>query len=161
MKKVYLILAGIIGGVIGAAAGTAAAGKRFQKQRVQLCALSDKHLTLFLMMDQWVKIRQDGKSVALYLEEKGYNRIAVYGIGYAGQTLLSELRNTQVQVMYGIDQNADDICSELKIVSKEDVLEAVDAVVVTAITSFDAIKKELENKMDCPILSLEDIVYEM
>lgn len=161
MKKIYMALAVVLGGMAGATVATAVAGKKFQKQRTQLCALSDKHLTLFLMMDQWMKIRQDGKSIDLYLVEEGYKKIAIYGMGYAGQTLLRELNNTQVQVVYGIDQNAEEICSDLKIVSKEDVLEAVDAVIVTAVTAFDAIKKELENRVCCPILSLEDIVYEM
>ncbi len=36
----------------------------------------------------------------------------------------------------------------------------VDAIVVTAITFYDEIKEELSRKIDCPIISLEDILYE-
>lgn len=41
----------------------------------------------------------------------------------------------------------------------EDKLEPVDAVVVTAISFFDEIEEALNAKTDCPILSLEDILY--
>ena len=41
------------------------------------------------------------------------------------------------------------------------MLETVDAVVVTAITFFDEIEERLSEKVDCPIISLEDILYEV
>ena len=43
----------------------------------------------------------------------------------------------------------------------EDDLKPVDAIVVTAITFFDEIKEKLSEKIDCPIISLEDILYEV
>ena len=45
--------------------------------------------------------------------------------------------------------------------SIDDDLEEVDAVVVTAITFFDEIEEKLSQKIDCPIISLEDILYEI
>lgn len=43
----------------------------------------------------------------------------------------------------------------------EDKLDVVSAVIVTAVYYFDEIKEEMEKKISCPILSLEDILYEM
>ena len=43
----------------------------------------------------------------------------------------------------------------------EDTLDDVDAIVVTAVTFFDEIEDELHKKVNCPILSLEDILYEV
>jgi hypothetical protein len=37
----------------------------------------------------------------------------------------------------------------------------VDAIVVTAITFFDEIEEKLSEKIDCPIISLDDILYEV
>lgn len=62
---------------------------------------------------------------------------------------------------YGIDRNADRIFSEVEIVNVEDTLQPVDAVVVTAIYNFDEIEEKLSELMDCPIISLEDIIYEI
>ena len=113
------------------------------------------------MMNQWVKVKQEGKNLAAYFEKNGYKNIAIYGMSYAGETLLEELRETQIQVVYGIDKNAENIYSDISILSLEDTLDDVDAIVVTAVTFFDEIEDELHKKVNCPILSLEDILYEV
>ncbi len=122
---------------------------------------SDKHLSLFLMMNQWVKIKQEGKSLVSYFEKKSYKRIAIYGMSYAGETLLDELKGTGIEVAYAIDKNSDNIYTNINIVSAEDSLEEVDVIVVTAITFFDEIRQQLASKVTCPIVSLEDILYEV
>lgn len=43
----------------------------------------------------------------------------------------------------------------------DDSLDKVDAVVVTSITFFDEVEEILSRKVDCPILFLEDILYEV
>ena len=128
-------------------------------KKVQL--MSDKHLALFLMMNQWVKVKQEGKSLAVYFETNGFKKIAIYGMSYAGETLVDELKNTGITVAYGIDKRADSLYADLEIVTMEDDLGDVDAIVVTAITFFDEIEEQLLEKIDCPILSLEDILYEV
>lgn len=147
--------------IIGAAAGAGTVGKamtgEIEKERIR----SDKHLDLFLMMNQWVKVKQGGKNLSEYFEKNGYQKIAIYGMSYAGETLFDELKGTKTEVAYGIDRNADSIYSDLDIVSPEADLAEADAIVVTAITFFDEIKQQLSEKVDSPILSLEDILYEV
>ena len=41
----------------------------------------------------------------------------------------------------------------------EDELPTVDAVVVTAVFYFDQIASELQEKVECPIVSVEDVLY--
>lgn len=156
-KGIISILSGLAGTVIGAGTVGEIAGKSLDKAR----NMSDKHLALFLMMNQWVKIKQEGKNLVSYFEKEGYKKIAIYGMSYAGETLIEELRGTDVQVAYGIDKNASSIYSEIDVSSMEDSLEEVDVVVVTAITFFDEIEKELKTKVNCPIVSLEDILNAM
>ena len=48
-------------------------------------------------------------------------------MSYAGETLLEELKGTDIQVAYGIDKNADSIYADVDVVSLEDTLEDVDA----------------------------------
>lgn len=123
--------------------------------------LADKHLALFRMMNQWVKVKQEGKNLASSLEQKGYHKIAIYGLSYAGETLIRELQGTNVQIAYGIDRNADSICVDIDVVTMEEKLSEVDAVVVTAISYFQEIKNKLIEKIKCPVISLEDILYEL
>lgn len=133
-----------------------------QNKRMHLNEMSKKHLALFLMMNRWVKIKQEGKSLANYFETKGYKKIAIYGMSYVGRTLLNELKGTEIQIIYGIDKRAEvGINADINIVSPEDMLESVDAIVVTAITFYDAIKKKLSKKVCCPVISLKDVLSEV
>lgn len=162
MKKgLTTVLTTLAGAVAGGAIGAGAVGKISGEATAKAQNMSAKHLALFKMMNQWVKVKQQGKNLSSYFEENGYVKIAIYGMSYAGETLIDELRGTSVQVVYGIDQRADKLYAEVDIVTLEDTLEEVDAIVVTAITFFDEIEEELKNKMDCPIISLEDVLYEV
>lgn len=156
-KGIISALSAVTGAVVGAGAIGKMATEEIEKRK----SMSDKHLALFLMMNQWVKVKQEGKSLASYFEKNHYKKIAVYGMSYAGETLIDELRNTGITVAYGIDKKADSIYADVDIVSVEESLADVDAVVVTAITFFDEIEEKLSEKFDCPIISLEDILYEV
>lgn len=147
--------------LVGAAAGAGVIGKVEGDRLSKTQSMSDKHFALFLMMNQWVKVKQKGKNLSDYFERNGYKRIAVYGMSYAGETLVDELKESKTEVVYGIDQNAHSLYADIDIVSAEDALEDVDAVIVTAITFFDEIEKNLSQKLDCPIISLDDVLYEI
>lgn len=152
------LMAGVLGGAVG---GAVSMGKVTGEQIQNKQQMSDKHLALFLMMNQWVKVKQEGKNLASYFEKREYKKIAIYGMSYAGETLISELKNTGIEIAYGVDQKADTIYSDIEIAAMEDSLEPVDAIVVTAITFFDEIEEKLSKKVSCPIISLEDILYEV
>lgn len=157
MKKVAISIVSVLTGIV---AGAGAVGRTMRKSLTRESKMAEKHLELFLMMNQWVKIKQEGRSLAEFFERNGYERIAIYGMSYAGETLLDELDDTDVEVVYGIDKNAGSIYLDLDIFTMEDELEKPDAVVVTAISFFDELEEELGKKLCCPILSLEDILYE-
>lgn len=162
MKKgIISVLSATVGAVVGAIAGVGTVGKIVIGEKDKAKSMSDKHLALFLMMNQWVKVKQEGKNLSEYFVKNGYKKIAIYGMSYAGETLLDELRDTEVKAAYGIDGRPDSVYSDVDVFSAEDDLAEVDAVVVTAITFFDEIEEKLSGKMDCPILSLEDILYEI
>ena len=156
-KPVISFLSALTGAALGAGAVGTVSGKKISKTE----SMSYKHLSLFLMMNQWVKAKQQGKNLASYFEKNGYKSIAVYGMSYAGETLIDELQGTDIQVVYGIDKNADSIYADVDVFTMEDSLDEVDAVVVTAIFFYDEIVDALVQKLGCPILSLEKILYEI
>ena len=145
----------------GAVIGAGVIGKKKDKKTKKAWKMSDKHLALFLMMNQWVKVKQEGKNLSAYFEKNGYKKIAIYGMSFAGETLVDELRGSDVYVAYGIDQNAETIYTDVEVVTMENTLAEVDAIVVTAISFFDEIEEKLSEKIDCPVISLEDILYEV
>jgi len=155
------VLTGAVSAMAGYAAGWIRTEKKLNKEIERIQMLSDKHNALFMLMNQWVRVKQECKGVADYLNRKGYKKVAVYGMGYAGETLVRELHGSDIEIGYGIDREADNIYTEFKMVKPDGELDKVDAVIVTSITFFDEIKSELCAKIDCPILSLEDILYEI
>ena len=158
LNSVVKTLTGMaIGGAIGAGAVGSVSSKALTKER----KLSEKHMALFLLMTQWVKVKQEGKNLSSWVEGKGYKKIAIYGLSYAGETLIEELKGTDTQIAYGIDKNAEQVYAEVDVETMNEELEEVDAIVVTAITFFDEIEEQLSEKVNCPIISLEDILYEV
>lgn len=151
--------------VISAMLGAGAAAVAVQKKRVQDVEakkeLSDKHLKMFKMMDRWVEIKQEGRNLAEYFVENGYQKVIVYGMHYAGERLVEELKNTNIQVVCGIDKKAQSIFADIDVITKDDLIPETDVIVVTAISFFDEIENEMKDKVDCPIVSLEDVVYEL
>lgn len=137
------------------------AWNKCDKKRSKAKSLSDKHLALFLMMNEWTRCKIKGKKFEDFFKKRGYKRIAIYGMSYAGETLVKELENSDVEIAYGIEQNADNVYASIELVKPNDELKEVDCIVVTPITAYDAISAKLEQKISCPILCLEDILYEL
>ena len=61
MKKPIISL---LSATVGAAAGAIAVGKKVTDEKQKVQNMSDKHLSLFLMMNQWVKVKQEGKNLS-------------------------------------------------------------------------------------------------
>ena len=123
--------------------------------------LSDKHLELFLLMTLWMNIKQDQKSIATWLYERSYRTIAIYGMGYVGECLIKDLKGSTVEIKYAIDKKKKVLQSGMEMLSPDEELQKVDAVIVTAIASFDLIQGVLLKKTDMPIVSFADILLEL
>lgn len=154
------ILSTILGAAVGTVGGAVAVGNLQEKSVKKWKMMSDKHLALFVLMNEWVKMKQEGKCIDKYFENNGYRSIAIYGMSYVGERLLDELKGSSVDVKYAIDRNADSIYGEIAVYSPEDALPEADVIVVTAVYFFDEIYDFLQEKVNCPIVSFEDILYE-
>lgn len=119
-----------------------------------------KYIYLFQLMNNWMALKYKNFNIAQYLEKKNYKRIAIYGMSHIGLRLLEELHGERIQVIYVVDRNAENLFLNVKSLSLNEKLENVDAIVVTAVESFYEIQNILEKKVKCPIISLEDIIYD-
>lgn len=122
--------------------------------------IESKYRRMFQFMNYWMTIRQKGISLGKYFQKKGYKDIAIYGIGSIGLRLLEELKEYDIEIRYAVDRNAAELCLDMRIITSEETLEEVGAMIVTAISDFNEIKEQLCKKVSFPIVSLEDIVYE-
>lgn len=139
-------------------------GRLFRKdsdeQRIDKATwAADRYHDMFLVMNKWVQNQNENKKISKYLCEKGLSSVAIYGMGEMGKTLYSELKDSQVKVVYAIDRNAESMYAECDVFSLRDELQQVDAVIVTTLMDFEEIKKDIIKKMECRIISVEEIVF--
>lgn len=121
----------------------------------------NKFKNYYNMLNEWLYLKQNETSLDTYFKKNDYNSIAIYGMGEMGNRLYDELKQSDIEVKYVIDKNATSVYSELEVLDPEEEFPEVDAIVVTATFAFDEIENSIENKVNCPIVSLEDVVYEV
>jgi len=121
---------------------------------------SRKQRAMYLLMSQWINIKQAGRSLEEYFAKNEYKKIAIYGMGPMGKQLVKELKNSSIETIYGIDRSSDQIFASIKVVNMNDEFADVDAVVVTVVKGFDEIREALLKKINCPIIAIEDILNE-
>jgi hypothetical protein len=114
----------------------------------------------YLILIQWLRVHQEGRTLTNYFIKNNLHTVAIYGMKELGEALLEELKNTDVEVKYAIDRDADNLYVEVDTYRPDEELGAVDVIVVTAVHYFDAIEESLKNKVDAKIVSLEDVVWE-
>lgn len=158
-KKGFLITAAL-GAAAGLAAGEKTIGKARKKVMREIEEDDAKFHEFYAILLQWVHMHNEGKTIGAYLQRCGYHTVAIYGMKELGEELLYELKDSEVEVKYGIDKNADDLYVGTDVYRPDEKLESVDAVIVTAVHWFDEIEKDMKEKLGCPVLSLDDVVYD-
>lgn len=121
----------------------------------------DKNHLNFLIACEWLHKKINNRSIHGYLQTQGINSIAIYGAGDLGRLVIEELAQTNIEVKYCIDNGISNMENNINIITKEDPLEAVDAIIVTPCFYFYSIEQELKKKTSIRVISLEKIVYEM
>jgi len=121
---------------------------------------SEKHYDMFNLMKLWVSAYQDQKKIEDFLLDKGYHTVAIYGLGFIGETLYKELQSSNINILYGIDK-AKTSFYDLRVLKPTDSLPSVDVIIVTAITYYHEVVEELKQKVECPIVSIENILLDI
>lgn len=114
----------------------------------------------FQLLNHWLELKTEGKSISSYFEEMGYFHIAIYGMAELANRLSDDLADSNISIDYGIDRDISCTITRMKeVYYPEDDLPKTDAIVVTSYSSFESIKRILEPKVTCPIISLEEVIW--
>lgn len=127
----------------------------------KMTLLSEKHFSMFCIMNNWMEAKQQAKRMDVYLEKRGFRTVAIYGMHYIGERLYKELENTQIEVKYGIDKNKDGSNCALTIYKPDEKLPMVDAIIVTTPLYYYSIKRTLGELLHIPIVSIMEVVEGM
>lgn len=159
-KMISLGLTALTGIGLGAFAGGGFIGGQYEKHCEVIAKQADQFSEFYTLMQQWVKVYQAGRTLENYFLKNHYQKIAVYGMSEMGYMVLKELEGSSVEIPYCIDRNADNLFAQVDVRRPDEELEVVDAVVVAVVQFYDEVKEALCRKMDCPIISLSDVVWE-
>lgn len=130
-----------------------------EKQHQELYQYFDKTYKNYGVLKEWLLLHIKEKRISDYFDRNNYHKIAVYGMAELGQFFVMELENSGLDVKYGIDRRAEMIAAEIPVLTLEDDLPPVDVVIVTAVYYFNQIADCLKDKLECPVISIEDILY--
>lgn len=105
-------------------------------------------------------LKENEISVYNYFQSRGYNKIAIYGFMSLGSHLLRELQNTNIEVMVVIDKRSELKNPNINIISPNEQIPKVDAIIITPVYDFNSIKDNLKNKTEAKIVSIEEVINE-
>jgi hypothetical protein len=120
-----------------------------------------KYKEYFDLANRWLYLMEANKTLKDFFAYNNYNKIAIYGMGDFGKHLFEELKDTEIQVEYCIDKGIRNYKKGVQIVDPTESLSTVDAIIVTPIMEYQTIKEDLEKKINCPIISLKQVIYEL
>ncbi len=130
------------------------------KTQEKLLIQESKNRALYNILNQWLRLRQRGIELYSYFTARGTRSVAIYGFHMLGQRLYDDLKDSPVRVLYAIDKKPAENDWEIPVYHPEDPLEAVDMIVITPIFDTLEIKRSLARKLDCNMISIEEILIE-
>lgn len=119
--------------------------------------LLEKFRELFMALNRIIECRNEGCPVGKYLKSMGIQRIAIYGAGYLGKRLMGELRELDIETVFFIDRNAEFMTEKIPVYKLEDAPDDIDAVIISLVKNYDAVRSSLEEKYDVKIYTIEKI----
>lgn len=118
--------------------------------------MSDKHLKIVKLMDNWLSLRQKDISLIRYFEGQNLSSIAIYGLGHIGLRLLKEVEESKI-VKFAIDKRKMEVCVPVKNVDEE--LDLVDAIVITTVDDYEEVITMLKEKNNCKLIRFDEIIH--
>lgn len=119
-----------------------------------------KFKTYYNILNQWLKMKNEGKGLAEYFIKHKWKEVAIYGMGEIGCRLYEELENSAVKIVYAVDKEGGSVYEGLKVYTLEEDWPTADVLVVTAAFAYDKIVTDIQAKVNIPVVSLEEVVTE-
>lgn len=120
-----------------------------------------KHIKFYQVLTNWMDKRNKGKYIYDFLAKKNIHSVAIYGFAELGKLVVDELVSSDdINVCYIMDKRV--INNEkIRVIKPSENNPVVDAVIVTAINSYDIIRDELLSLGYKNIYSLGLIIDDM
>jgi len=127
--------------------------------------MSEKNRMIFNLMEDWIRLYRKNICIVPYLKMQKVSSVAIYGYGRIGRLIAEELEESDIEVKYMIDQNAESFKynGKIPIMKYDDIFEKVDIVLVTAAIEEESkqIAKKVRDEKGMDALPFHDVLVEM
>lgn len=122
--------------------------------------LLEKYANFYVIFDYWLKLIENGKSVSDFFKKKKYEKIVIYGMASLGKHLKVQLeQHDNIEILYTIERENIDYQNQYYLL-KEDIkkLPKPDVIIVTPVMEYESITEKLQELIECPIISIEEVI---
>lgn len=119
-----------------------------------------KYKELFNLLNRWMTVKEKNINLSIYLETRGYQNVMIYGMGPVGIHIVEELRNSNVNIVCGMDQRKVD-CVSIDVIESNNDIPKCDAIILSVVTNRREISNLISKRTNIPIISIVDIIYEI
>lgn len=113
------------------------------------------------IINLWEQTTNKGHSLSRYLLKYNYRKIALYGMGDLGCKVFKELADTEVEIVYVVDKSPQFINEVFRVLSPEDIMPAVDLLLITVANEEEGIVKRYRNKYSFPVMGVSELLDEI
>lgn len=122
----------------------------------------DRQKALQDYLFRWVRLGQMGVTIEELLKKRELSRIAIYGYDKIAECLVYELKSGLVQVECIIDRKGKGILTDFPTVTLQDIKPLnLDAIIICPVDDYGNIKKDIEKICDVPLITFEELIYEL
>lgn len=118
----------------------------------------------FNLLMEWMANKQNNKTMSAFFEENKIKKVIIYGMGNLEELLFIELKSINIEMCGFVDQNAkayQEFFENVVTVEEIEQFSDADAVIVTPFFAFESIKKNIKEKIDIKVISIEQLVFDM
>lgn len=120
-------------------------------------------IQMYEIMERPELLQPLGECMQNYFHMHHYKTIAVYGLGKLGSFIMKNLKETDVEVKYIMDQNDKLSFSGTKRIKVQELesVENLDMILVTPMSDYEEIEAEICSVTDIVVISAKELMYDM
>ena len=119
----------------------------------------DKYESYLFALDRWMELREEGINLEQMLIKRGCKHVALYGYGILGRHFVQEVKNSEIELDYIIDQNKEKIELDIPSYTPYETLPECDAVVVSSFYFMDEVRAVLPKHFK--LISIETLIRDI
>lgn len=111
---------------------------------------------------RWIRLGQVGVTIEKLIQNRGLGKIAIYGYDAIAECLVYELENSQIELKGIIDRRGREILTDFPAYNLHEITDLdIDAVIICPVDEYENIKTNIEKLTDVPLITFEELIYEL